>query len=806
MSKVSAMNPDLVDGRSAIAPVQTTPGSWTVPIAAGLAAWVLIALGFLGLAMLMEERPQFAGIPVRFSSVELIQDSPAVVIRRASDDVALWREIHPDRSDIGFLMRARRDYRGLRTIIDMDGQFTGRYTISNRFDEPLFVLFKCPHPRAANQEPINTSGLTLAADGAGEQENGTAAWLWSGEIGARESREITVSFGTAALTGLRYNVESQHGHPIESARITIRVEDMPNVHFESAAGRVEPNDGMVVWERQQFLGPDHFSARLIETRSLFTALRQLVEIGPLVAFLFLVAVMSVVLTRRRLTALQIFTISAGYAFYFPLILYLSAKFSFWVALVIAAAVPGLLLLNYARWLLGFRLGVIGGVIFLLLYQIFPTLAAFAGWNRGLVLLCLGGVTLFVLIQLQNFALRRETALALFVAGIACTSATAAETVQVIIPGELIPSGTAQQRMPHGRISVGIARYEMNVFERYLDVTASAPVEVTAVGLADSPLFRSAVHLNEVQVPDFARLLGAGDRWLLEGIGLGSGGIRVNYRVPWEPSGNQLRASVPLMNVPSATAILHSPRDDLDIRGAQVWGEERDGERVRYEIGLSGTNSFIIALSNATARPTGGSTDEARDPLYGIRILESQQLTIVHSDGSCSHFAEFRLPGSHPPAFGIRLPDGVTLISTSVDGAEREKPELRNGELLIPLGVSEPRLDHRRVSLRLAFPRVKLKFIGFAEFELPQPNTTIGTLKWTIVLPTGFQTQTVSSGLDALKAPPDLTVFGDYGKILRSHDQLSFYKDLLPPIAVKVRLRYYQLIPGITSELGVALPK
>ena len=103
------------------------------------------------------------------------------------------------------------------------------------------------------------------------------------------------------------------------------------------------------------------------------------------------------------------TIAAGYAFYFPLILYLSANLSFVWALIIAVVVPGVLLVNYARWLLGSNLAVLGGAIFLGLYQVFPTLAAFAGWNRGMVLLCLGVVTLAVLINLQNRALKQRGA-------------------------------------------------------------------------------------------------------------------------------------------------------------------------------------------------------------------------------------------------------------------------------------------------------------------------------------------------------------------------------------------------------------
>jgi predicted ATPase len=54
----------------------------------------------------------------------------------------------------------------------------------------------------------------------------------------------------------------------------------------------------------------------------------------------ILAVASVILVRQRLTAVQMLTIAVGYAFYFPLILYLSANLSFHWALILAVAAPG----------------------------------------------------------------------------------------------------------------------------------------------------------------------------------------------------------------------------------------------------------------------------------------------------------------------------------------------------------------------------------------------------------------------------------------------------------------------------------
>jgi hypothetical protein len=96
----------------------------------------------------------------------------------------------------------------------------------------------------------------------------------------------------------------------------------------------------VTWERQDFPAPDFFSATILESRNLHVSLLQLVQIGPLVCLLFQLTVSAAILARQPLTGLQMLTIAAGYAFYFPLIVYLSARFRFAVAMSIAVVVPG----------------------------------------------------------------------------------------------------------------------------------------------------------------------------------------------------------------------------------------------------------------------------------------------------------------------------------------------------------------------------------------------------------------------------------------------------------------------------------
>lgn len=90
----------------------------------------------------------------------------------------------------------------------------------------------------------------------------------------------------------------------------------------------------------------------------------------------------------------------------------------------------------------------------------------------------------------------------------------------------------------------------------------------------------------------------------------------------------------------------------------------------------------------------------------------------------------------------------------------------------------------------------LAFFGNAELILPELFQTAGTLEWVVALPSGFETQVISSGLEVQKRSPDLTPFGDYGRILKTHPHIYLAKDLAPPGAVNLMLKYRQVVSGM----------
>jgi hypothetical protein len=210
----------------------------SAPIVTGLICWIAISLGFFGLLTLMQERPQFVGQPLRVSKTALVQQSPQVVARKVTDDVSVIKPVQPELAEVKFDMHGRRDYRGLRTIMDMSGEFRARYVLTNAFDEPTFVLFKCPHPHGENDDSGNllAGGLKLQASTPGVQENGKDAWFWSGALEAHASTAVEISYQVASLKSIAYRVGEQNGNPVKQHRVTFHRQDLDSMRFESGDG------------------------------------------------------------------------------------------------------------------------------------------------------------------------------------------------------------------------------------------------------------------------------------------------------------------------------------------------------------------------------------------------------------------------------------------------------------------------------------------------------------------------------------------------------------------------------------------
>ncbi|MDB6109614.1 MAG: hypothetical protein JWR69_1364, partial [Pedosphaera sp.] len=593
-------------------------------------------------------------------------------------------------------------------------------------------------------------------------------------------------------------------------------QDLDSMSFGSGDGAQPSRDATVTWERKDFLAPDFFSASIVESRNLFASLTQLLDIGPLVCLLFLLSVSAVIAARQQLSALQMVTIAAVYALYFPLILYLSARFSFPVALVIAAIVPGALLVNYARWLLGGRYGLVGGLVFLALYWVFPTLAAFAGWNRGLVLLCLGVVTLWVLISLQNRALRRKSVVAATLILLGLPGSLGAAEVQVILPAELagkLPE--AKREVALSIVAFEPAKYQVRQEANAFHVEAQVPFRVLRAGDTTVPLFAASVYLTEAHVEsaetNLAEIATVTNRLALYVQRAGPGTIRFSYRVPIQDREGKKRAEIPLLTGVPANVRLESVCGDCAILGGSLWAKSSAEKKTSYDIGVAGEDSLIVewrehaeaivtnlVSTNGTgaAPAKSGKAAEGVKEFYGIGLTRAQNLTVINSDGSCTHFAEFELPAFQPEEFRMKLPPKARLISVSLNGSEVNAPVLEDQVCRVKLPGREAHQTAHRLSFRIAYPPLRLGFIGTAELTLPEVFQTTGTMEWVVALPNNFQTQVIASGLEVQKSPPDLARFGDYGRILQSRAHTYLARDLAPPGMVGLSLKYRQDLPGI----------
>jgi hypothetical protein len=771
-------------------------------IVTGLLTWGAISLGFFGLKMLMEERPEFVGQPMRTTQAELVQESPQVVVRKVSDDVSVVRPTQPELSEVRFDMTGRRDYRGLRTISDMFGECRARYILSNAFEEPAFVLFKCPHPHTEHDAngSLLAGELKLRGPTNGVQETTKDAWFWTGTIDRGATANIEVSYRVASLKGVTYRVAGQTGTQVKHVRVVLDRKDIPAMRVESGDGTQRPADDSILWERKDFLAPDFFSAHVEESRSLHASLLQLLEIGPLITLLFLVAVSAVMLTRRELTALQILTIAAGYAIYFPLIVYLSANMSFKWALVLALLGPGVLLVNYARWLVGPRLGLLGGVTFLALYQLFPTLAAFAGWHRGMVLLCLGVVTLAVVINLQNRALRqRAVAMATVIVLLFWPLSGTSAQVQVLMPAELADKLTGATR-ENAIIAFEPAQYKVQEQASHFRVEARVPFQVARPGSVPVPLFNAPVYLQESHVEGEANTVSVVTT--TNGLGLlalesGRGTLGLIYRVPLQNREGNGRTEIPLISTVAGTVQLESGRNNLQALTGTLWSKATRDKSTLYDIGVAAADMLDIEWRDDSGGVAASPARvESAKEFYGIGITRAQNLTIVNSDSSCTHFAEFELPVSQSDEFQVKLPAKARLISASVNGVEITSPPLENQLCRIRLLARTAQQSVHHVSFRLAYPAVRLGFLGAADLALPEVFQTVGTLEWVVALPTAFATEVISSGLERQTAVPNLDRFGDYGRILKSHPHTYLAKDLAPPGPVQVNLKYRQMVAGL----------
>jgi len=316
-----------------------------------------------------------------------------------------------------------------------------------------------------------------------------------------------------------------------------------------------------------------------------------------------------------------------------------------------------------------------------------------------------------------------------------------------------------------------------------------------------------VHLQGSQLepvePDTARLVTVTNRLGLFVPRTGAGTLRLSYRGPIEHREGKKHAQIPLVLGPSGQVRIESARSDLEIMTGSVWSKTMADKTMVYDLGVAGEELLVIEWRDQGDEALGGTGRLAAGAkeFYGIGITRAQKLTLINSDGSCTHFAEIELPVAPTGEFRLKLPAQARLISVSVNGTEISSPTVEDQLCRLRLPAREAQQTAHRLSFRIAYPTVRLGFVGLAELTLPELFQTAGTLEWVVALPNGFDTQVISSGLETQKSPPDLDRFGDYGRILKSQSHTYLAKSLAPPGPVHLSLKYRQAVPGFHAVRG-----
>jgi hypothetical protein len=346
-----------------------------------------------------------------------------------------------------------------------------------------------------------------------------------------------------------------------------------------------------------------------------------------------------------------------------------------------------------------------------------------------------------------------------------------------------------------------ARYVVRQEPTHFQVEAEVSFEVLRCGEIPTPLFSTPVHLQTFHLDSLETnlaLVTVTNRLSLYSHHPGTGSLRIAYRVPIENRAGKKRAQIPVFSAPSGSVRLESTRDDFEITSGSVWTKGSGDHSTIYDIGVAGEDPLVVEWRDqgGDARFAGSRPGEATSDFYGIGLTRAQNLTVINSDGSCTHLVEYELPAFQKEEFRLRLPVGARLISASINGTELTAPNVEDRLCRIRLPGRAPGQIAHRLSFRLAYPPLRLGFLGSFELALPEVFHTAGTLEWVVALPDGFEAQVISSGLETQRTAPDLSAFGDYGRILKSHLHTSLAKTLAPPGAVNLNLKYRQLVPVI----------
>ena len=295
-------------------------------------------------------------------------------------------------------------------------------------------------------------------------------------------------------------------------------------------------------------------------------------------------------------------------------------------------------------------------------------------------------------------------------------------VQVILPVELahkLPEASVPREPTNAVVAFDPAQYQIQHEGTSFRVEVKAPFQVLRPGDAPLPLFAAPVHLLESRVEPAeavpGRVIAISNRLGLFTQRSGEATLHLAYRVPVLNREGKKRAQIPILLQPSGSVRLESPRTDLEVLTGSLWTKTAAGKTTTYDIGTAGEESVTIEWrdpGDGTMPAPEGPGDHSKE-FYGIGLKRAQNLTIINSDGSCTHFAEFEVPVAQAEDFRLKLPAKARLISVSINGAEVTAPVVEQQMCRLRLPKREGQQLIHRLSFRIAYPGMPLGFVGLA---------------------------------------------------------------------------------------------
>ena len=793
----------------------------------------LLSLGYLGMFGLLSYRPQFIAWGLTPFTQVVHQASPIVTTRPVSAPDTEYKVKGATTAHITYKLQSNEDWRGLKGARSLAGTFEGEFHVLNTSSDDEFLAFKLPFPTRSNkndwqpltQQAIGAKKFEVQGAPDGEIQTTSAGWFWSGVLPAGDEAIFHLIYDTGNLSKGTYGLSKDTVAAPGEHHIAVSLDrDVPMSILGGQENGKRVDQDNYTWEQPLRSNgvPQGFSLR--PGFSVLDALTRLLQLAPLVTGMYLVTLLSLLTAKRKSNATELVLLALVFGYYFPLVTYLCARYPLPQSIGIAFIASAAIMLNYLRFLVGNRRSVIHGLLLLLLFQVTPTVLAFQQWERGLVLLILGGVALLAIVNMQTARLKQSgPAAAALLLGLmtmqpesqaASIQNSKGQTWETLWQATQTPTSPAEDAPKPGdkpdpssevvgerRLITSLATYEMTLGKSYLESTVQASVEVLGESLSTCEVMPGGAYISRMDLPKFLRPLPEKKSLTLLLTAAGTGRLALDYRCPIEKLGEARSCTLPLLKTISGKLTMHSTRDDLLFYGGEVWSKKTTGKATVYRVGVADSNFLTIRWGGPPVLDSEEDPPHMTPGAAHIQVVQSQHLTLIQKERRVSHFARFVLAERHRlRSLDLHLPADFEIVSLVAQGFSVTPPAITSGLCHIPLGASTNSPSSREIQLHLRKKLAPIGFTGNWEFLLPRTSETEGAIQWTLAGPSNFRLENQSSDLNASSTDPPLA-FPSYRALLAVCDPIHLEGTVISQGELKAHVRYVQEIPHVTDGVN-----